>query len=137
MVLGDELPPVIMGVLNLSPESFYKGSVVAADTIVGRAQEMIREGATVLDVGARSTAPGVVPITVEEELRRVEAVLPQVLAIIPATACLSVDTQYTAVAARAAQMAHDAGVPLILNAISLSVDPTHQAYIVESQLPLV
>lgn len=67
--------PVLMGVLNLSPESFYKGSYVPPGSIRDRAISMISDGAEILDIGARSTAPGSIPISVKEEIQRVKEAL--------------------------------------------------------------
>ena len=56
--IGDAFPTVIMGVLNLSPESFYKGSVYNdLNQMKTAALEMVNNGANILDLGARSTAP--------------------------------------------------------------------------------
>lgn len=70
--VGDGYPVRLMGVINVSPESFYKGSVyVERNRIVDAAERMQREGAEILDVGAMSTAPYLkTEITVEEEGRR-------------------------------------------------------------------
>ncbi|MCX9015115.1 MAG: dihydropteroate synthase, partial [Candidatus Methanoperedens sp.] len=53
--VGDNHPVRLMGVINLSRESFYKGSVVSADSVLDAAQKMVDEGAELIDVGARST----------------------------------------------------------------------------------
>jgi dihydropteroate synthase len=56
--VGDEVDVAVMGALNVSPESFYAGSVTtSADQLARRAEAMVRAGAAVLDVGAMSTAP--------------------------------------------------------------------------------
>lgn len=55
--VGGTHPVVVMGVLNVSPESFYAGSVYASDALVSAAQAMVDAGAALLDVGAMSTAP--------------------------------------------------------------------------------
>ncbi len=71
--IGDDYPVRLMGAINVSPESFYKGSVyVERDRIVEVAERMLREGAEILDVGAMSTAPYLkTEITPEEESRRI------------------------------------------------------------------
>src|SRR5512146_33911 len=67
--LGD---PVVMGVLNMTPDSFYSGSrIPSEDLLVSRAEKMISEGATILDLGGLSSRPGAVEIPLEEELARV------------------------------------------------------------------
>ncbi|MDJ0270797.1 MAG: dihydropteroate synthase [Aigarchaeota archaeon] len=70
--VGDGLPVRIMGVINVSPESFYKGSVRTGEReILETAERMVGEGAEVIDVGGRSTAPYLeTRIPVEEEIRR-------------------------------------------------------------------
>lgn len=69
--VGDGVPVRIMGILNLSPESFYKKSVVGADSLGAHAASMIESGADVLDVGGMSTAPYKdTIISAEEEISR-------------------------------------------------------------------
>ena len=69
--VGDEHPVRLMGVINLSRESFYKGSVVSTDSLLGVAQKMIDDGADILDIGARSTWPLASPaIGKDVELKR-------------------------------------------------------------------
>lgn len=56
--VGDKYPARIVGVVNVSPESFFKGSVSASvDSIRRNAEQMVADGADILDVGARGTAP--------------------------------------------------------------------------------
>ena len=71
MQLGDGLPVAVMGALNVSPGSFYRGSVVTrADDLLRAGERMAREGASILDVGAMSTAPYLSgPIPASEEAR--------------------------------------------------------------------
>lgn len=64
--------PVLMGVLNISPESFYPGSFVPISAMHETAGQMITDGADILDIGARSTAPGSPPISVSEETTRIK-----------------------------------------------------------------
>ena len=70
--VGDGLPVRIMGVINVSPESFYKGSVRTGEReILETAEQMVGEGAEIIDVGGRSTAPYLeTHIPIEEEVRR-------------------------------------------------------------------
>lgn len=63
--------PQIMGIVNVTPDSFYAGSCTAdADSIVRRVEKMVAEGADWLDIGAYSSRPGATEIPVEEEMRR-------------------------------------------------------------------
>jgi dihydropteroate synthase len=64
--------PVLMGVLNISPESFYPGSFVPISSVQETAERMVQNGAEILDIGARSTAPGSPIISVSEEISRIK-----------------------------------------------------------------
>jgi dihydropteroate synthase len=70
--VGDHYPVRIMGIINVSPESFFKGSVFSSkDALKRKAEQMTLEGADILDVGARGTAPYLkTNITVAEEIDR-------------------------------------------------------------------
>ncbi len=99
--LVDLSQPAVMGILNVTPDSFYAGSRVAhLDEVVRRAGEMLEHGATFLDVGGYSTRPGAADISPEEELGRVVPAVEAVRKAFPA-ALVSVDT-FRAAVARAA-----------------------------------
>jgi len=68
--------PCIMGILNLTPDSFSDGSSYAsAEQAVAAAEKMVRDGADLIDIGGESTRPGAPPVSVDEELRRVMPVI--------------------------------------------------------------
>jgi dihydropteroate synthase len=75
--------PAVMGVLNVTPDSFSDGGRFSApEQAIEQAHKMAAEGADIIDIGAESTRPyGSEPVSVEEELRRLEPVLPGVVAI--------------------------------------------------------
>ena len=84
--------PVVMGILNVTDDSFYEGARLASpEELVRRAGEMLDDGAAILDVGACSTRPGSVPVTEEVELARLHAALDALDAAFP-DALVSVDT---------------------------------------------
>lgn len=87
--------PKVLGILNVTPDSFSDGGRhLAQDSAVERAQEMLAEGADLIDVGGESTRPGAAPVSIDEEIRRV---VPVVEAI--ADRCgVSIDTRHEAVA---------------------------------------
>src|SRR5689334_10258985 len=64
--------PVVMGVLNVTPDSFSDGGRFSdPDAALAQARRMIEEGAAIIDIGGESTRPGASPATVEQELERV------------------------------------------------------------------
>lgn len=84
--------PVVMGILNCTPDSFYAGSRKQTEKeIADRANQIINEGGGIIDVGAFSTRPGAQEVSVEEEMRRLKAALPIVRREQP-DAIISVDT---------------------------------------------
>lgn len=84
--------PQVMGILNCTPDSFFAGSrVLTEESIARRANQIIEEGGTMIDVGGFSTRPGGVEVPEEEEMRRLRFALPIVRREQP-EAILSVDT---------------------------------------------
>lgn len=84
--------PLVMGILNVTSESFYEASrSYSEDAIAERAKAIISEGATIIDIGACSTKPGFTPISEEEEMRRLELAFKVIRSTVP-DAILSVDT---------------------------------------------
>ncbi|MFA4877604.1 MAG: dihydropteroate synthase [Methanoregula sp.] len=75
LLIGGEAPPRVMGVINCSPESFYNDSFIPTNEIHKKAVEMIEQGADMIDVGARSTAPNAQAISGTTEGERIDAAL--------------------------------------------------------------
>jgi dihydropteroate synthase len=95
--------PAVMGVLNVTPDSFSDGGRFQAfDAAVARARAMVGEGCDIVDVGAESTRPAAAPVPEAEELARLEPILTELIRVLDAP--LSVDTYKAAVAARAAEI---------------------------------
>lgn len=93
--------PAVMGIINVTPDSFFAGSRASdSSTILRQAEKMLQEGADFLDVGGQSTRPGSKRITVEEELHRVAPAIENINKHFPET-ILSVDTFYSTVASEA------------------------------------
>jgi dihydropteroate synthase len=108
----------IMGVLNITPDSFYEGSRFPEPSVaVARAAEMVAEGADFLDIGAESTRPGSQGISAGEELRRLVPVLDAIRE--SCTLPISVDTSK----AEVARAALERGAALINDVTSLLNDP--------------
>jgi dihydropteroate synthase len=107
--LLDVSKPVVMGILNATPDSFYnKGRESSVDDLLRNADRMLQEGALMLDIGGASTKPKSGIIDVEEELGRVLPVITAIHQRFP-EAWLSVDTYH----ARTAQEAVNAGASLV------------------------
>lgn len=96
--------PIVMGIINTTPDSFYEGSrKSSADAALIQAEKMIQEGATILDIGAQSTRPGSTAVGADEEIKRLSQVIPEIHRHFPDT-ILSVDTYFSSVAIAAADM---------------------------------
>jgi dihydropteroate synthase len=139
--IGDGFPPRIMGVLNVSEESFYKGSIVHDDDILSRARAMIEEGATMIDIGGRSTAPAVAPISIDQERDRVIDALENFLADFEKTdAIVSIDTQFVAVADAAFKVFSRLGKErqFMINDVSgLHADEGMAGWVADAGVPVV
>ena len=92
----DTRMPILMGILNVTPDSFSDGGEYASfDAAIKHAEQMLDEGARIIDVGGESTRPGAAPVSEAEELARVE---PVVRALAQRGVCVSIDTRHVAVA---------------------------------------
>ena len=101
--LMDLSHPVVMGILNVTPDSFYAGSRVQTEEAIAlRARQIVDEGGTIIDVGACSTRPGSTPVSEEEEMARLRLALPIVRREVP-DAVISVDTNRPDVARMAVE----------------------------------
>ncbi|MBO9614786.1 MAG: dihydropteroate synthase [Dyadobacter sp.] len=98
--LLDLSAPVVMGIMNITPDSFYSGSrVVAMDQIVEKAGQMLSEGAGMIDIGGYSTRPGAREVSAEEEGDRIESAVEPLAKFFP-DLIISVDTFRAEVAER-------------------------------------
>ena len=108
--------PSVMGVVNVTPDSFSDGGVhFDPDVAAGAARRMVEEGAAIVDIGGESTRPGSAGVSAEEELRRVVPVLDRLGGAVP----LSIDTSKAAVA----RTALERGAILVNDVTALRGDP--------------
>src|SRR5438045_1909357 len=123
--LGERFPrPSVMGVVNVTPDSFSDGGVhLDAETAAAAARRMLAEGAAIVDVGGESTRPGSEAVPLEEELRRILPVLER-LEGVP----VSIDTAKAEVARRAL----DLGAELVNDVTALRGDPDLAAVVAGS-----
>jgi len=116
--------PSVMGVVNVTPDSFSDGGVnLDPGDAVATARRMVEEGAAIVDVGGESTRPGAGGVSADEELRRVEPVLER-LERLP----LSIDTSKSEVARRALEL----GVELVNDVTAMRGDPRMADVVAES-----
>jgi dihydropteroate synthase len=131
--LVDLSQPAVMGILNVTPDSFYAGSRVAhLDEVVRRAGEMLEHGATFLDVGGYSTRPGAADISPSAELGRVVPAVEAVRKAFP-DALVSVDT-FRAAVARAAV---EAGAGMVNDISGGTLDAEMFGTVAALQIPYV
>ncbi|HSL92661.1 MAG TPA: dihydropteroate synthase [Candidatus Limnocylindrales bacterium] len=124
--------PSIMGILNVTPDSFSDGGKYrSAEAAVRRGREMTEEGAGIIDVGGESTRPGSLPVPAGEEIARVAPVIRELAR--ETAALLSVDTT-KAVVARAAI---DAGAHMVNDTSALADDPEMAGVVGESGCAVV
>jgi dihydropteroate synthase len=124
--------PVLMGIVNVTPDSFHPESRVSEETAVERTRDMLARGAAIIDIGAESTRPGSDPADAGEELRRLLPPLRAIRAAFP-DAVLSVDTYKGIVVREAIREGAD-----IVNDISAyGLDPEMLGAVARSGVPYV
>ena len=128
----------IMGIINVTPDSFSGDGLVQDDAFVERAvtqaQTFVAEGATLIDVGGESTRPNApVVISAEQELARVVPVIQALSAVLPETVMISIDTYKAEVAAKALA----AGACIINDIWGLRQDPEMAVIAKEHSVPVV
>src|SRR6266851_2234398 len=96
---------LVMGILNVTPDSFSDGGLYFDDVVkaVSRVEQMIREGADIIDIGGESTRPGSAPISPEEELKRIVPIIGAIRRKLGDQIMLSIDTYKSSVAREALQ----------------------------------
>jgi dihydropteroate synthase len=124
--------PAVMGVLNVTPDSFSDGGqFIAPDGALAQARRMIAEGADIVDIGAESTRPyGAQPVSAEEELQRLQLVLGEVVALgVP----VSIDSMKSAVVA----WALGAGAAIANDVWGLQRDPDMAKVVAEHKATVI
>ena len=123
--------PVMMGIVNVTPDSFSDGGQFETEEkAIAQGRMLIEDGAHILDIGGESTRPGSDPVDEEEELRRV---LPVIEKLAGEGAYVSCDTRKSAVMTAAA----DAGVQMLNDVTALTHEPTSLETAAKTGLPVV
>jgi len=122
---------LVMGILNVTPDSFSDGGrFFTLDTALRQAERMAADGADILDIGGESTRPGSDPLPAEKELARILPVIEAAAARLPTP--LSVDTYKAMVARRAVE----AGAAMVNDISALTFDPAMAATVAELRVPV-
>jgi dihydropteroate synthase len=117
--------PSVMGVVNVTPDSFSDGGVnYAAEHAIVSARRMYAEGAAIVDIGGESTRPGAEAVSADEELRRIAPVLEGLAGEVP----VSIDTSKAEVARQALEL----GAELVNDVTALRGDPQLAGVVAES-----
>lgn len=123
--------PLVMGVLNVTPDSFSDGGkYLSSQAAVRRARSMVALGADIIDIGGESTRPGATPVWEGDEAERI---VPVIEAMAEEGVALSVDTRNSFVM----QKARDAGVHIINDVSALTHDPDSMPFIASSDMPVI
>ena len=125
--------PVVMGIINVTPDSFYSGSrKLLLDDILRQAEKMLSEGATIIDIGGQSTRPESEQISIEEELLRVIPAIKAIIRRFPES-FISIDTYYSKVAVEAV----NAGASLVNDISSGTLDENMIQRVASLQVPYI
>lgn len=123
---------LIMGILNITPDSFSDGGKFSTiDLAINRAKEMLQHGADIIDIGGESTRPGASTVTQEEELDRVIPVIKNLSRVIKAP--ISIDTYK----AEVAKQAIEAGASIINDVWGAKADPNMAKVAAEYDVPII
>lgn len=124
--------PAVMGIINVTPDSFFASSRVAPELVAQKAVEMVAEGASILDIGGCSTRPGFEAPDTDEELRRVIPAIKAVRDVCP-DILISIDTYRSEVARKAiaagADIINDVGMPSEREAMNCAVAELRAPYV--------
>lgn len=125
--------PLVMGIINATPDSFYEGSrIKQSEEVVRKAEEMLLDGAAILDVGGQSTRPGSERVSEEEELQRVMPAIETIVKNFP-LAIISIDTFY----AKVARYAIEAGASIVNDVSAGSIDVALISTVADLRVPYV
>ncbi|TET75766.1 MAG: dihydropteroate synthase, partial [Dehalococcoidia bacterium] len=121
----------VMGIINLSPDSFSGDGITDLEAAVAQAHRFVSQGADMLDVGGESTRPGSAPVSIDDEIKRVVPVIERLVAEVPIP--LSIDTYKSEVAYQALE----AGATMINDQWGLKQDPRLTELAAKRSVPII
>lgn len=125
--------PLVMGIINVTPDSFFGGSRFnAVDEIVAKVEKMLSDGADLIDIGGQSTRPGSELISPDEEIKRVVPAIKAIIQKFPDT-FISIDTFYSIVAIAAV----DAGATIVNDISAGSMDKKMIETVTQLKVPYI
>ena len=131
--LIDISSPIVMGIINVTPDSFYDGGKNSSvETAINQVRKHLEEGATVIDIGGYSSRPGADEVTEQEELNRTIPIIEAVLTAFP-DAIISIDTFRSNVAKKAIE----AGAAIINDISAGDLDDNMFSVVAEKQVPYI
>lgn len=123
--------PLVMGVVNVTPDSFSDGGDHAdTENAIAHSFRLAADGADILDIGGESTRPGAAPVSIDEELSRI---LPVIEALADAGLTVSVDTRHAAVMTAALS----AGASIVNDVTALTGDADSMGVVAEKDVPVI
>ena len=125
--------PIVMGIINATPDSFYAGSrAVQKETVLKKTEQMLKEGATIIDIGGQSTRPDSKRISADEELQRVIPLVDALHNAFP-DAFISIDSFYATVAKEAVE----AGACIVNDISAGTIDANMVATVASLNVPYI
>jgi dihydropteroate synthase len=131
-ILGDR--PVIMGILNVTPDSFSDGGKYSGlDAAMQQVELMLSEGVDIIDIGGESTRPGSDPVAADEQIQRVVPVIEAIRQCVSGDILISIDTTLSAVA----KAALNAGANMINDVSGGRADPAILTLAAKTDVPII
>ena len=126
--------PIIMGILNVTPDSFSDGGKFThIDTAINRAQKMLKEGVDIIDIGGESTRPGSKPVQKQEQISRVVPIIEAIKKELPPSLLISIDTTSSGVA----EAALNVGATIINDISAGQNDPHILTLAAKREVPII
>ncbi len=133
-MFGSINKPLIMGILNVTPDSFSDGGeYVSLNAALRQAERLLLEGADIIDIGGESTRPGSIPVTADEQIQRIVPVIQAIRQQLSKDVVISVDTTLSPVA----RAALSAGANLINDVSAGEDDPALLALAAATATPII